>query len=582
MSTEKLPADAETHIHHHGFRGIVEDNTQALQNLAREGDAHPIHPEKDLYKIPFEEFLYFAKIQREYEESDQNPPAPNSLIPGIDFVISKFGGNKSHVPAVQAPTYDEKSDDVVHKVNANRALRNASWVTVFYLITTDILGPTSAPYSVSQLGFVPGALIYFLLGIAAAYCGFMLWSQFLKVDSAHYPIRNYGDLAGRILGRYFHLFVDVLQSVQLICNVAVIILGNGQGLSQIAQNKVCFAVLVIVWALAGMIVGQIRSLQRFGFLANLSIWMNLFVCFATMGVCAHTLPNYVGSASQNGTPLAGGPVITHIVVSGSGNFNGQLQATMNVVYAYGGAMVFLNFMAEMRRPWDFWKGMAVAQSVIFVCYLMFGLFVYAYQGQFVMNPANQGLSPYNWQTATNVLSLVSALIAAGLYGNVGVKCVYQTFVQRIFNGPPLEEGKKGRLVWTVLVLIYWALAYVIASAIPAFSSLTGLVGAICILQFSYTFPPIMQLGLDMQLNAMLADGPYDHINKITNRVDTWRHTSRWLRAYRITWLKNTFHLLVFFASLATAALGIYGSAESLVQTYASSQTVSFGCASPVG
>jgi hypothetical protein len=26
------------------------------------------------------------------------------------------------------------------------------------------------------------------------------------------------------------------------------------------------------------------------------------------------------------------------------------------VYAYGGAMLFFNLLAEMRHPWDFWKG----------------------------------------------------------------------------------------------------------------------------------------------------------------------------------------------------------------------------------
>lgn len=39
---------------------------------------------------------------------------------------------------------------------------------------------------------------------------------------------------------------------------------------------------------------------------------------------------------------------------------------MQIVYSYGGAMMFVNFMAEMRRPFDFIKGMALAQIVIFV------------------------------------------------------------------------------------------------------------------------------------------------------------------------------------------------------------------------
>lgn len=45
-------------------------------------------------------------------------------------------------------------------INARRALRTASWAAIFYLITTDILGPFNAPFAFSQVGFVPGAILY--------------------------------------------------------------------------------------------------------------------------------------------------------------------------------------------------------------------------------------------------------------------------------------------------------------------------------------------------------------------------------------------------------------------------------------
>ena len=78
-------------------------------------------------------------------------------------------------------------------------------------------------------------------------------------------------------------------------------------------------------------------------------------------------------------------------------------------------------MSEMRKPADFWKGMICAQAVIYTCYVTFGMVVYSYQGQFSFNPAMQSLSPYNFQTAVNIIFLFSGLIAACLYGNIGVK-----------------------------------------------------------------------------------------------------------------------------------------------------------------
>lgn len=48
-------------------------------------------------------------------------------------------------------------------------------------------------------------------------------------------------------------------------------------------------------------------------------------------------------------------------------------------------MIFVEFMAEMRRPMDFWKAMALSQIFIFIVYMFFGLFVYSYQGQYTVN-----------------------------------------------------------------------------------------------------------------------------------------------------------------------------------------------------
>jgi hypothetical protein len=75
---------------------------------------------------------------------------------------------------------------------------------------------------------------------------------------------------------------------------------------------------------------------------------------------------------------------------------------MQAVYSYGGAMLFIEFMAEMRRPRDFWKGMICAQGFIYCVYIFYGMFIYGYQGQYTVNPSYQGVAPYAWQTVGNV------------------------------------------------------------------------------------------------------------------------------------------------------------------------------------
>lgn len=109
--------------------------------------------------------------------------------------------------------------------------------------------------------------------------------------------------------------------------------------------------------------------------------------------------------------------------------------------------------------------------------------------------------------------------------------------------------KTGKYLFAVSVIVYWALAFIIGSAIPQFSNLSSLVAAVCIFraislrclnranifsaEFTYTFPPFMILGYVMQVDAMSQDRPYDVNNPRTSRVDGWGDISRWARG--CTW-----------------------------------------------
>lgn len=43
--------------------------------------------------------------------------------------------------------------------------------------------------------------------------------------------------------------------------------------------------------------------------------------------------------------------------------------------SWGGALLFVAFLAEMRHPMDFWKGLLCAQIFICCVYIFFGAFV---------------------------------------------------------------------------------------------------------------------------------------------------------------------------------------------------------------
>lgn len=324
----------------------------------------------------------------------------------------------------------------------------------------------------SSFSHSPGTALYTAFGAMAGFSGYLLWDCFMGkfspaartdllppcrsdrrragLDSYQFPIKAFGDIGFRVYGTWCRYLFNVLQAVQLICNVGAIIISNGEALSEAVKFKLCYAICCLVWALAGFVLGQIRTLQKFGWLANVAVFINLTIMFITMGAAAHSPPLYSAAKESAGasvslalvTPVNGKyPPVQHSGgLPSSGSFAGTLNGAMQAVYSYGGSMIFPEFMAEMRRPRDFLKGMWGAQIFIYICYMLYGLYIYGFQGkvlewpinrakysdlrrvgQYVQTPAYLGISSYGLQTAGNSLAIVSALIAAALYGNIGIK-----------------------------------------------------------------------------------------------------------------------------------------------------------------
>lgn len=186
-----------------------------------------------------------------------------------------------------------------------------------------------------------------------------------------------------------------------------------------------------------------------------------------------------------------------------------------------------------------------------------------------------------------MLSLISGIIAGGLYGNIGLKIFYVNVVERYLRGPPLLT-KRGRICWTVVVLVFWWVGFVIAAGIPQVQTLSGMVGAVANMQFTYSFPTGFTFLYLVQLDATTEDEPYRPRNAVT-RKDSWASWSRWRRGLFGAEGSRNLKLQLFkwlnfwmsIAALATAGLGIYGSGLSIAATFKASAASSFTCAAPV-
>lgn len=163
-----------------------------------------------------------------------------------------------------------------------------------------------------------------------------------------------------------------------------------------------------------------------------------------------------------------------------------------------------------------------------------------------------------------MISLIAALIAAGLYGNIGIKVLYNNILVDIFNCPPLITAR-GKIIYAAIVPIWWIIAFVIAAAIPDYFGFISIISASCLLNLTYTLPPFFALGFDIQKNAIRThEGHgFDPVTGVTYRNETT--VRRWMRGFVSggPWqvAKNVWHAIYFLASLSMCGLGMYAAVD---------------------
>ncbi|KAI0014563.1 transmembrane amino acid transporter protein-domain-containing protein [Xylariomycetidae sp. FL0641] len=554
--------------------------------------------------VTLEEYHYYAQKTRA-EQQALEPPQMNwlALLKGK----RSHGGSGSGAGAGAGPAPPKPAAHVslsrqaerlqitdAEWTNASRAFRTASWGAAFYLITTDILGPFATPFAIGTLGYGPGVALFTVFGFFCGYSGYLICRVYLGVDSYEFPALNYGDLAYRTWGTVARHVVNAIQAVALLLLLGQVVILFGQNISEMSKFRLCYVVCPLLFVIAGFMLTQIRTLKAYGWIATLAIFLDLMVIFISMGVIAHSPPNYaiaelgsVGSAinPDSITPVDGVyPPITHSAGLPEDSLVGSLNGLLSGVLAYAGAQLYVEFLAEMRRPRDFYKAMWSAQLFIYTVYVVYGCYVYYFQGQYTYNPSFQGVSTYGWQTAGNAISLIAGLIAAGLYGNIGIKVFYNNVMVDMFGAPLLVE-KPGKLFYAAIVPVWWSVAFVIAAAIPDYFGFVAIISASCLLNLTYTIPPLMALGFDIQRNAVRAplhEG-FDPVSGATTRHGSavQRYVRGFLAGGRLQVAINVWHVIYFLASLSMSGLGMYAAIQGMIDAFKKPTLNSFSCRSPL-
>lgn len=149
-------------------------------------------------------------------------------------------------------------------------------------------------------------------------------------------------------------------------------------------------------------------------------------------------------------------------------------------------------MSEMRRPQDFFRALYVSSAFVNAAYLSLAMVMYAYAGKWVTSPSLGSAGP-TIKLAAYAVAL-SGLIA------VGMICIHvpakTLFVRALRGNHHLTENTKTHwVIWIACTLSCGFVGWLLAVAIPFYTSLVSLIGSLGLGPLGVVLPPVLWFSL---------------------------------------------------------------------------------------
>lgn len=422
---------------------------------------------------------------------------------------------------------------------------NVSWIhaSVLLMKAQIGLGVLGIPSVFSTIGLIPGLIALFAIGVITSWSSFVVGTFKLKHPEVH-SVADVGYIFGgrigrELLGGAFFLYMIMISGSGM--------LGVSIALNTLSEHGTCTVVFVVVAAIVVFLLSSIQTLDRVSFLG----WVGLISIMAAI----ITLTAAVGAQDRPSAAPAFPEIwdknfqlFAHCTWAEAGAALGTL------VFAFGGTPAFFNVVAEMRKPSDFPKTVALCQSYVTTVYAVIGAVVYYFCGDYVASPALSSAGPLLAKICYG-LAIPALIVGAVIYTHLPAKYIFV----RLFRGSRhlVSNSAIHWGGWLGTVLFCTIIAFVIAEGIPVFGGLIGLVGAL--------------FGTIMSMQTMGAMWLYDN---------NWGHRNaekRQNKSFKYRFLVGWNYFVILAGSLITV-LGTYGSIVGIINDYAGKSLSAFPCA----
>ncbi|TXT10653.1 hypothetical protein VHUM_02158 [Vanrija humicola] len=325
------------------------------------------------------------------------------------------------------------------------------------------LGVLALPSVFGVLGLVPGILLIVLIQSIIAYSATVIGSFKLN----HPEVYSLADAAYVFGGRFGKETFYVVFTLFMVFIIGSALVGVSTSLNAVSTHGACTAVFIAVAAVAGWLLGSIRTLGKISWIGWAGI-VSIMAAIITLTV-AVGVQDRPSEAPQTGTWETGVKIIAHPTMAEA------MSAINGIVFSYGGTPMYFGIVSEMRDPRQFVKPMVLSIFFLTAVYLIIGSVVYHFCGQYVASPALGSAGPLMKKICYG-LAIPGLLASLTIFTHL---CGKNLFVRVLHGSPHLSKSTPTHwITWLLCTAGSVIVGYIIASAIPIFGSLIGFIGAL--------------------------------------------------------------------------------------------------------
>ncbi|KAJ5797389.1 amino acid transporter [Penicillium pulvis] len=463
----------------------------------------------------------------------------------------KDGDNLNTVPSQVGQVLEDQyyeNDAVFGEITGEGPnYRSLGWVgTSALMMKSQIgLGVLSIPGALDTLGMIPGVVILITVATITTWSDYMVGVFKLR----HREVYSIGDVGGMLFGRPGKIFFGVAFVLYWIFCAGSGMLSISISLNAVSSHGACTAIFVAIAAIIGFVLGSIQTLGRMSWLA----WGGLF-CILTASEFLHQNQSTVfdkilvlivtigvGVQSRPSAAPQDGVWVSDYQIAATPSFTDAITAVSTIVFAYAGTPSFFSIVSEMRDPRLYTRSLLFCQSVVTGVYVFIGCMVYYYCGSYVSSPALGSAGPMMKKISYG-FALPGLIVSTMLLIHLPSKYI---FLRLLKGSRHLTANTVTHwMTWISCTFIIAMISYIIASAIPVFSGLVSLVGAL--------------LGTLMSFQPMGFMWLYDNWTQ-----DKTERSLKW--KFMVCW-----SVFVIVSGTFLMIAGTYGSVVSIIDSYGKS------------